>query len=302
MQQQCHCVWYPVICGMQVQQLLSLLGITNKRLQVPQPASLVPVLAQLQPHQRLLLLHHDKDKQQLVVAAWGMPGSGTPQGTHPEATGSAAAAHTAAAAAAGPASSPGRGHSSSGGGQTARGRKSAAGTLNPAEDAAAVAAAAAAAAAAADVAATPPAALLGSMPCTAQQLQELIAAFAAYSRQLQKAVVQAVSTAVPVPAADPAAAAAGSAVGAAGAKKPAAGAGAKAGGKDKGARDAGAEVPPWLPPGPVFPTELNEQWQQLMQKVSLCSKQQLLVLQCSAAALFAIVHSTAHVLGTEHGY
>jgi hypothetical protein len=72
---------------------------------------------------------------------------------------------------------------------------------------------------------------------------------------------------VPVSAADPVAAAA--AVGAAGAKKPAAG--AKAGSKDKGARDAGAEVPSWVPPGPVFPRELNEQWQQLMQKVGPCA-------------------------------
>lgn len=128
--------------------------------------------------------------------------------------------------------------------------------------------------AAAAAAASPPAAVLCSMPCTAQSLHELTAAFAAYSRQLQRAIMQVSSTPVPTPAAaDTAdAAAAGGGAGAATAaagKKSAAGLSSKAAAKDKAPKEAVAEIPAWIPPVPMFPQELNEQWQQLMQQVRL---------------------------------
>jgi hypothetical protein len=248
---------------LQVQQLLSLLGITSKRLQVPHPAALKPLLSQLQPNQRLLLLHHDSDKQQLVLAAWGVPGAQlSAEAQAALAAAALAASEAAAAAAAAAASAPGvaaKGTSASGGAPSAKSRKSAVTPVanDPAADAAAAA-----------MAAVPPAAILGSMPCTQQQLQHLADAFAAYSRHLQKAIVAVASQPAPTHPADASAAPPPAAFGAAAAKKPAAAAAGKAAGKDKGAKDASAaDVPPWVPPAPVFPPELNEQWQQLMLQV-----------------------------------
>jgi hypothetical protein len=249
----------------QVQQLLALLGTTHRRLQVPQPQELLPLLSQLHPHQRLLLVHHDSDRQQLVLSAWGLPGHAqdTPKGQGGVLAAGATPATAAAAAgssAGGAAGSTGRGSSVSGSG-TARGKKGSvvdsARQVEPSGPAVPPAAAA------------PPAAVLCSMPCTTQSLQELSAAFAAYSRQLQRAIVQVSSTPVPAPAAADAAAAATAGVGGATAagKKSAASLSSKAAAKDKTAKEAVPETPAWIPPVPMFPQELNEQWQQLMQQV-----------------------------------
>lgn len=230
---------------LQVQHMLSLLGVTNRRLQVPQTDGLVPLLSQLQPHQRLILLHHDTDKQQLVLATWGMPVSKTRP-------------HSVAAAgcASGPAATAASAHSSSSGGmQSARARTSI--TTEPPPPAGIEPSAAA-----------PPPALLASMPCTQQQISELVSVFNAYSRQLQKAITQAAGQPVPSPTMTTPEVLAGPGAAVSESKKPPANAAGKAGAKDKGSKDAASEVPPWVPPVPVFPAELNEQWQQLLRQVS----------------------------------
>lgn len=225
--------------------MLSLLGITNRRLQVPQTDALVPLLSQLQPHQRLILLHHDTDKQQLVLAAWGMPVSKTRSGSG-----------AAPGCASGPAATAASTHSSSssGGTQSARARTST--TTEPPPPAGIEASAAA-----------PPPALLASMPCTQQQISELVLAFNAYSRQLQKAIAQAAGQDVPSPTVTTPEVPAGPGAALSESKKQPAAAAGKAGAKDKGSKDAASEVPPWVPPVPVFPAEHNEQWQQLLRQV-----------------------------------
>jgi hypothetical protein len=95
-----------------------------------------------------------------------------------------------------------------------------------------------------------------------------------YKRQLHKQVLEVTSVPPPVTAAAAAAAAvpAVAPAAAAGAKKAAAAgaggaAGGKGSGKDKPVREDDREEAAWLPAVPVFPAELNQQWQQLLQEV-----------------------------------
>lgn len=242
---------------MQVHHVLNLLGITTKRLQVPQPDTLVPLLHQLRPHQRLLILHHDASKQQLVLAAWGAAPAAPAAGGISSSVGDAAQG-----------SEPAKPVSSTNPAQSARAHRSSAVVKEHPQPAPTCEPAASTHEPAAP--ALLPAVLLGSMQCTQQQLWELTATFAAYSRQVQKAVIQAASEAVQqvaTPADIPGAAAEGAAPAVGSAKKPQpAGAASKAGGKDKGSKQATAEVPPWVPPAPVFPQALNEDWQRIMQQ------------------------------------
>jgi hypothetical protein len=259
---------------LQAQQLLGLLGVSSKRLQVPPTAVLKPVLSQLQRNQRVLMLHHDPETQQLVLAAWGVPGAALSSEAQAALSSAAVAADeaTVMAGATAGAGDAGKAASQSGSAQFCRASKTSVVGLVTAGDPASAPAAAAAAAAAA----VPPPALLGSMSCTQQQIQQLSAAFGAYSNQLQRAITQVTSSPVPASAAELAAtatAAAGVAATAstAAGKKHAGGAASKGSSKEKGSKDTApsSEVPDWVPATPVFPLEINDQWQQLMQQVRL---------------------------------
>lgn len=284
------CTAAPAAGWLQAEQLLSCLGVTSKRLHVPHPQLLAPLVSQLQPQQRLLLLHYNTAHQELCVAAWGVvqqrqqakqagqesagleasvPGASA-MDRNSSSGGAAAAvmgttAATSAAAAAAAAAVPS-------GSESARGRRT-----SVAKDAAVVAAAAAGASGSA----VQQAVLLGSMHCPLQHLEALMAGFRAYRRQLHKAVIEVTSQPTPPPCqltpgggtAGEAPAATGTAGAAAGAgsaaKKPPASAVGKAkGGSGAAAATAAAsEVPPWVPPVHVFGQELNVQWQQLLDQV-----------------------------------
>ncbi|KAF8063688.1 CFAP46 [Scenedesmus sp. PABB004] len=55
----------------QARQALAAVGVTAERLCVGPPATLAPLLSGLQPEQRLLLLHYDAAREELLAAAWG---------------------------------------------------------------------------------------------------------------------------------------------------------------------------------------------------------------------------------------
>lgn len=226
----------------QAQQLLSLIGITTKRLQVPTagPAAFEPLLAQLSTHQRLLLLHYDDQGQELLWAAYNVPDH---QASTIEAS---AAAEQLNASSRSPA---------------AGGKKGGA--------------------AAAELAMpTPHIAIIGSMPLPQETLSSLIQDIESYKQQLAKKILEVTSKPPPTAAApQPPPAAAGSAAakgpsvkGTAAAAAP--GVGGKAGGKDKGSKedDRKAAEAAWVPPAPVFPPQLNDEWEQLMHKVTAPDK------------------------------
>lgn len=228
----------------QAQQLLSLIGITTKRPQAPAAgaAALAPLLSQLQPDQRVLLLHYDEDRQELLFAAWNVEGD--------LAIGNEASNMSV-------------------------------GTVglemhNEAGDVAGKSSAAKKGTAAAAASQGPPRiTVIGSMPLAQYAINSLIQDVEAYKQQVSKKVLEVTSK--PPPAAPAAAAAIVPSVTAVtGARSskiappsgPAAAAG-KGSSKDKGSKDdekVAAEAA-WVPTVPVFPVELNQQWQQLMLQV-----------------------------------
>lgn len=232
----------------QAQALLGNLGITSTRLAVPPVSDMAPLLTQLQPHQRLLLLHYNAAQQELCIAAWGVPRASA-DGAAAAATlvsgpGAASSATTTAAAAAG-------------GSESARSKR-----LSAAADAAT------ALGAGTDAQQQP--VLLSSMRCPALELADLMAAFRAYRRKLQKEIVRVTSQPPPKPASsDDAARTAAAASGTKKAAPAGAGAAGKAGSKDKASKlDAAAsEAAPWVPPVAMFDQQLNEEWHALLLRV-----------------------------------
>ena len=245
--------------GQKLQQALDVAGTTHARLQLGPLPLLEPTLQLLPGDMRVLLLHYSPERDELYLAAVNVPDE-----LNPEAV---AVAASEAAKSKPPSNTKAGSAGALPGGSVKR------------------------------------VTLLGSVRVTKGKLQELCAGFRDYRRWLGKQLLEVSSTpmsptasaaGVAAAAAARAAAAgsgAGSAAGCPAGKKGAgvksSGGGAAAavagggGGKTGGGKEGkgvvsggpgGVEIPPWLPAGPVFGNEVNEQWRTLLAEVRVVNK------------------------------